>query len=163
MTDRKNISLAVPMIRKLDESGYAYVLLLVMVLVLGILAAAGATLTSQEVRRDQEAELLFRGMAYRQALQSYYQASPLRAYPKRLEDLLQDPRVQHRQHLRKLYPDPFGEGWSLVLSADGGITGVASRSKQEPLKQAGFPQGMESFEGAKSYADWVFLARDPEK
>jgi len=45
--------------------------------------------------------------------------------------------------------------WSLVSSGLG-ITGVASTSKKEPLKQANFPQALEKFTGAKSYSEWVF-------
>jgi len=40
--------------------------------------------------------------------------------------------------------------WSLTLSG-GGITGVASTSKQ-----ANFPQALEKFTGAKSYSEWIF-------
>ena len=92
-----------------NESGYAYVLLLAVVLVLGILAGSAASLTSQQVKTDREAELLFRGLAYRQAIKSYYDASPpgRKAFPRRLEDLVKDPRFQHRCHLRKLYTDPM--------------------------------------------------------
>jgi hypothetical protein len=38
----------------------------------------------------------------------------------------------------------------------GGISGVASASAEEPLKQANFPLGLEKLTGAKSYSDWVF-------
>jgi hypothetical protein len=51
--------------------------------------------------------------------------------------------------------------WLLIRAADGGISGVASQSKDEPLKQANFPKEFEKFAGAKSYAEWVFEYQPP--
>jgi len=137
---------------------------LVAAVVLGIMAEAAVTLTSHAAKAEREAELLFRGEAYRQAVRSYYEAGVAgKTYPRRLEDLLTDPRFPERHHLRAPYADPLsrdGKGeWNLVLSPDGGIAGVASRSREEPLKKTGFPKGLESFEAAQSYADWVFEYR----
>lgn len=49
---------------------------------------------------------------------------------------------------------PRGIAYALVLV--GGIAGVASRSPQAPLKQVDFPVGLEKFEGARRYDEWVF-------
>lgn len=126
--------------------------------ILAVSATALATLDSAAVRAEREAELLFRGLAYRAAIASYYRASPDHTFPRKLAHLLEDPRLPGRRHLRGLYPDPMTEDgeWTLVRAADGGIAGVASRSTRTPRKRAGFPPGLETFETAETYADWVF-------
>ncbi len=144
-----------------SQAGFTYVMVLAAVVVVGILAEVAVVLTSRTVKSERETELLFRGTAYRNAIRSFYEAgSPVRAFPRRLEDLLNDPRFPNRHHLRALYPDPMspdakGE-WLLIRAPDGGIAGVASSSKEEPLKKGNFPMGLEQFTGARTYADWVF-------
>jgi type II secretory pathway pseudopilin PulG len=145
-------------------SGFTYVMVLAAVVVVGILAQAAVPLSSHIAQADREAELLFRGQAYRNAIKSYYEAGkPIKAFPRALEDLLDDPRFPRKRHLRAPYPDPLardGKGeWTLVRAADGGISGVASTGGEEPLKQANFPPGLEDFAGAKAYSEWVFEYR----
>jgi type II secretory pathway pseudopilin PulG len=139
-------------------------MVLAAVVVVGILAQAAVPLSSRVAQADREAELLFRGQAYRSAIKSYYEAGkPIKAFPRALEDLLDDPRFPRKRHLRTLYPDPMARGgkgeWTLVRAADGGISGVASASGEEPLKQGNFPLDLEQFAGAKAYSDWIFEYR----
>jgi type II secretory pathway pseudopilin PulG len=144
----------------LDEGGFAYVMVLAAVAVLAILAEVGYVLTSYAVKHDREEELLFRGLAYERAIQSYYLASPqgtAPTYPRRLEDLLSDPRYLSKRHIRTLYKDPMGLDWSLVSAPGGGIAGVASQSKEKPIKQGNFPTVFSNFDGAQHYSDWIFL------
>lgn len=138
-------------------------MVLVAVVVIGIFAGAANVMTSRIVQADREEELMFRGMAYRNAIQRYYAVAG--RYPRSLGELLKDARFAHHPHLRTLYPDPMSSresdamengGWRLLRAADGGIAGVTSGSRDEPLKKANFPPGYESFDGAKSYAQWVF-------
>lgn len=145
------------------QAGFTYVMALVTIVVVGIFAGAANLATSRIMQAEREDELLFRGQAYRDAIHRYYMAEG--HYPRSLNELLKDPHLAHRIYLRMLYVDPMasktarkeGGGWRLVRAMDGGIAGVASRSKREPLKQANFPPGLESFEKAKRYADWVFV------
>jgi type II secretory pathway pseudopilin PulG len=135
-------------------------LVLVAALILAILAAVAVTLTTTRVKRDKEAELLFRGMAIQKAIGDYYHSNrpgTFRTYPRSLEDLLSDPRYPERKHLRALYMDPFGGDWTLLKAPDGGIAGVASSSQEKPMKEDGFPKSLESFVGAQHYSDWIFL------
>lgn len=151
------------------QSGFTYILVLMALLVVGILAEVAYIPNYQKVKRDKEQELLFRGMAYQKAIQSYYEMNKSRKqYPRRLEDLLQDNRVAHARHIRQLYTDPFATGektavgdaeWVLVRNKSGGITGIASSSSGEPLKQMNFPSGYELLEGAEHYSDWLFEYR----
>lgn len=141
------------------QTGFSYIMVLVAVVVVGILAEAATLLTSRMTQADREQELLFRGLAYKKAVESYYRAGG--SYPRALDDLLKDPRTPGvRRHIRALYPDPFARGdkkeWTVIRAPGGGIAGVASASTDEPLKKANFPTGLERFEGAKSYSDWIF-------
>lgn len=142
---------------KRRNSGFSYAVVLAAVVIIGIVVEAAHVTTWRVVRADREAELLFRGQAYRRAIQSYYQSNG--QFPRSLEDLLRDPRSASKRHIRTLYPDPMASDekkeWRLVRNG-GGISGVASASTEEPLKQANFPLGLEKLTGAKSYSDWVF-------
>jgi type II secretory pathway pseudopilin PulG len=142
---------------KRRSSGFSYAVVLAAVVIIGIVVEAAHVTTWRVVRADREAELLFRGQAYRRAIESYYQSNG--AFPRSLEDLLKDPRSASKRHIRALYPDPMAKDekkeWRLVRNG-GGISGVASASAEEPLKQANFPVGLEKLAGAKSYSDWVF-------
>ncbi len=137
--------------------GFTYVIVLAALVVIAIVLEAAQVSTWRVVRIDREAELLFRGQAYRNAIASFYQSNG--AFPRSLEDLLQDPRSASKRHIRALYRDPMSKDpkqeWRLVR-AGGGISGVASSSSDEPVKRANFPVGFESFAGARSYSDWVF-------
>ena len=146
------------------QRGFTYAAVLAAVVIVGIAAEVGRLSTSRVVQAEREAELLFRGDAYTRAIASYHRAHG--AYPRTLDDLANDPRAPGQRHLRARYPDPMtqtrrgteqgAEGWVLVRAPDGGIAGVASRSTARPMKRANFPQKFEAFEGAESYADWVF-------
>jgi len=138
--------------------GVTYPVVLGALLVLSISASVTVERQATQMRREQEAELLFRGQAYVAAIRSYYHAVPgQKRYPTSLDELITDPRFAHRRHLRQLYADPLtGEPWQLIRAPDGGIAGVASHSTQAPLKQGNFPQGFEHFEAAGRYRDWQF-------
>jgi type II secretory pathway pseudopilin PulG len=148
-------------LRRLDEQGFLYGMLLVAVLIMGILAGTASFLASYRSKREKETELLFRGQAYREAIRSYYLSNPPgspRRFPGNLEDLLADPRYAgKRRHLRTLYPDPFGSEWDLVRARDGGIAGVSSRAPEAPLKKNDFSVEYAHFSQAKSYSDWLFV------
>lgn len=147
------------------ERGFAYVMVLVATVIIGILAGVADVAVSRTMQAEREQELLFRGMAYRSAIQHYYAATG--RYPRALRELLQGSQLVQHSYLRALYPDPMAEqddrmksdngGWQLLRSADGGIAGVASSSRREPMKKANFPLGLEKFEEAQRYADWVFI------
>jgi type II secretory pathway pseudopilin PulG len=138
--------------------GFTYVALLAAVAILAVSAQALTELGSSTARADREADLLYRGQAYRDAIGRYVRARPDGTYPRALRDLLRDPRVPRVHHLRALYPDPMSEdgAWALVRSEDGGIAGVASTSQERPRRRAHFPPGLEHFADAEAYADWVF-------
>lgn len=146
--------------RKNSQTGFTYVMILVVVIITGIFAEVASIYTSRLRQMDREAELLFRGEAYRSAIKSFYESGvPIKAFPHALSDLVKDPRSVKKSHLRTLYPDPFGselEGWMLLRASDGGISGVASKSMAIPIKTGNFKLGNEKFENAATYTQWVF-------
>lgn len=150
-----------------SQAGFTYVMVLVAVVITGLMAGVAATITSRVMQAERETELLFRGLAYQNAIKSYYQAGKQLntfTFPRSLNDLLKDPRFPGKRHIRALYADPMGSGereWRVIRAIDGGITGVVSSSKQKSLKTANFPVGLESLAGKKSYAEWIFLYNAP--
>ena len=140
------------------QAGFSYILMLVAIIVSGIFAGTASIPQSRLQAAEREQELLFRGLAYRNAIKNYYATA--RRYPRTLNELVKDTGFAHRVYLRALYPDPMSPGdkgeWKLIRAADGGISGVASRSSATPMKQANFPDGLESLAGSATYADWVF-------
>lgn len=141
-------------------------MVLAAVVILAILAEAAFTLTSYRVKRDKEEELLFRGNEYLRAIQGYYLSYPrgsFPVFPRKLDDLLNDPRYPNRHYLRVLYPEPFGGTWTLIKAPDGGIAGVMSPSPDKPMKVTGFLPPLDSFEGAQHYSDWMFVYKPPPR
>jgi hypothetical protein len=135
-----------------------------MLIILMTLAFAASRLevaTSYRLKHDKEEELLFRGMAYMRAIQAFYAANALeKRYPRKLEELVSDPRLRGRQYIRQLYRDPMtGRDFNLILSPDGTITGVVSASTEPPFRTVGFDKELKIFEKAASYAGWQFNAK----
>ena len=147
------------------QPGFTYLVVLAAVVVLGIVAEAARATTWRALKADREAELVFRGLAYRNAIRSFHLAHG--TFPRSLEDLEKDPRSPSKRHIRKLYRDPMAKDdkgeWRLLIAAGGGIAGVASASSEEPLKKANFPPELDKFTGAQSYAEWLFEYTPPPK
>jgi type II secretory pathway pseudopilin PulG len=139
-------------------SGFTYIGLLALVLLIGVLLAAAGEVASTAAQRERETQLLWVGHEYRAAIGRYF--GHRRAYPQTLQELLggaPDAPVPVR-YLRQLYPDPMTNAvdWVLVPAPRGGIMGVASSSKRSPLKTGRFDDADQGFEAATSYADWAF-------
>ncbi|MDI1300983.1 MAG: hypothetical protein PSX71_03670 [bacterium] len=138
---------------------YLWMLFLVFLLSLGL----GKTLEvySTSVQREKEAELLYVGTLYRNAIKQFYLSSPgsVKKYPASLSDLLKDPRsLTTRRYLRQLYPDPLtGTAFVEVMAPQGGIWGVRSTLDKKPLKEAGFDDIYFAFTHADSYQKWQFV------
>jgi type II secretory pathway pseudopilin PulG len=143
------------------QDGVTLLGLLILVAILGVVAAAATNVGAIVQRRQAEQELLWVGNAYRDALVRYYNAPSAVAsrYPRTLTDLLRDPRQPTPQrYLRQLYADPITgkNDWVLVAAPDGGIACLHSSSTAKPIKIGQFPAALVSFRDAKTYADWLF-------
>ncbi len=89
-----------------SQGGFAYLLLLIGVAIIGLTSAAAVNLGATVARRSAEDQLLAVGDEFRRALHSY--AASGGDAPKTLEALLPgsaSPGV--RRHLRKIYADPL--------------------------------------------------------
>ena len=143
--------------------GFTYLGVLFLIVFLGLGLVAVARVWHVSAQRDKEAELLFIGGEFRNAIQRYSEISPGNAtkqeFPKTLEDLLEDKRFGTvMRHLRKIYSDPMTgkRDWDLVTLPGIGIVGIHSKSEGVPIKSSGFPAEFDKFSEAKSYTDWVF-------
>lgn len=153
------------------ERGYTYLMLLFAIAAFGLLLAGVGESWQRLAQREQEADLLFIGRQYRQALTAYYESGALltaspganvapKVFPAKLEELLDDRRFQPpKRHLRRLWMDPITHGEFARIEASGRIVGVYSRSTLAPLRKHGFSsqEDDEGFKTAASYADWRFI------
>jgi type II secretory pathway pseudopilin PulG len=151
---------------KRSAEGFTYIGLLLGIAIMGFFLAAVSEVWHTAVKREREAELLFAGDQIRRAITRYAMSTPGgERYPRRLEDLLRDPRYPlARRYLRQVYRDPMtasGE-WGLVKTGEF-ITGVHSLSEAEPLKSAGFSFADRGFEDKKSYSEWIFMVIEPPR
>jgi type II secretory pathway pseudopilin PulG len=150
---------------KRASSGFAYLLLLLAIALIGLAASASIQLGATIARRDAERQLIAVGLEFQVALRSYAgvpldAAIPIAAQgPRSLSDLLKDPRVPGlRRHLRQLYADPLTgrEEWGLLRDSQGFILGVHSVAEGRPIQRTGFESQLVSFEDTNSYRQWVF-------
>jgi hypothetical protein len=128
----------------------------------GAYAVSFATIWHHHSTREKEAELLFVGGQFREAIRRYRLSTPgpTPEYPRSLDQLLLDPRYpQARRYLRKLYPDPMTgrTDWGLVLGPSGELLGVHSRSEDKPIKVAGFSAEDAAFSDKTRYNEWLFV------
>lgn len=141
------------------EAGYTYPVVLILLVAAALAAQSTFIPTSGKMQREREAELLFRGLAYRDAIESFWNAGGANAtLPTRLQDLVSDPRIEGERHIRRLYDDPMPDGgWRIIQDPGGGITGVFSSAPGAPQLTAYFPPGLDEFQNAESYQDWRFV------
>ncbi|MDR7052125.1 type II secretory pathway pseudopilin PulG [Duganella sp. 3397] len=147
--------------------GFTYVSLIIMVAIIGLVAAASLKLGATVQRSRAEQQLLVIGAAFSDALQSYADATPAGQPPQppSLKDLLRDPRFPTpRRHLRKIFVDPMtGKAeWGIVyLGGTTGVMAVYSLSQARPVKIGNFPARFQSLAGKQKISEWRFVASGP--
>src|SRR5579864_122657 len=115
-----------------SEQGYVLLTMLLMIAVMGIMAATLVTSIKFDIKRDREAEMIHRGVQYSRAIRAYYKK--FGRYPATIENL---ENTNQMRFLRKRYKDPltgevlellhFGEAkMGLVGRVGGGIIAGAS-------------------------------------
>ena len=120
------------------QRGFTYLGVLLAIALLGIGLVAAAEVWTTTARRQRIEQLEWVGQQYVQAIGSYYESAPggAKAFPKSLEDLLEDRRVPFvLRHLRQLYGNPLSgkPDWELIEDPGRGIRGVrANADAQEP-------------------------------
>jgi type II secretory pathway pseudopilin PulG len=125
------------------EQGYILLTLMFLATLVILSLVAVAPQLTQQIKRDQEEELIHRGVQYSRAIQHFYKRTG--RYPVRLEDL---DNFNNLRFLRKHYKDPitgedfkllhFGEVQTMFAGAGAGIPGAAAASNQ-PGGLAGTP------------------------
>ena len=143
------------------QAGYTFPLMLVILAALAFGAGRLELSQSYRVKRDKEDELMFRGLEYLRAIRAF-QAAPTieKRYPRKLGELVSDPRMKGRRFIRQLYKDPItGRDFDLIMTPEGTISGVVSSSKGVPLRKVDFEKDLEGFDKASSYAGWRFDAK----
>jgi type II secretory pathway pseudopilin PulG len=142
------------------QSGFAYAWALMAVLIMGIYLAQVGEAWQNRTQRAKEEELLRVGAEIRRGIKLYSEQNMMQGvqYPKKLEELVQDPRSPTpRRFIRKAYKDPMtGEDWGYISAPGGGFMGVYSQAKGKPLKQQRFPSDFASFANQNTYQDWKF-------
>lgn len=119
------------------EYGFTYLGVLLMIAVIGIGLAAASEVWVTSARRQKMVELEWIGDQFKQAIGSYYEASPgsVKMYPASLQALIEDRRyLTMRRHLRRIYVNPFtGKvDWELITGVDGQVHGVRASVPLEP-------------------------------
>ena len=116
--------------RRSGEQGYVLLTLLLIIAVMGIVAATMVTSITFDIKRDREEEMIHRGVQYSRAIRAYYKK--FGRYPATIENL---ENTNQMRFLRKRYKDPithkdfkllhFGEA-KMGLTLGGGIIPGAS-------------------------------------
>lgn len=142
--------------------GYAMAALLVGLSIMSVMFSVALPVWQTVFRREQEAELIFRGEQYVRAV-TLFQRKFGGTYPPSVDVLLQG-RFLRRRYLdpitndtfRLLYvgvpsgrTDPSGSAPSVVADGRRGIVGVVSRSPAPSLRL---------YQGRGYYNEWVFVA-----
>ncbi len=139
-------------------AGFTYVGLLIAIVILGVGLSAVGVVWRTVAQREREQELLFIGHDFERAIASYYKAA--HQFPQEIDDLLEDKRgPEPLHHLRRFYNDPMtrAQDWNIIRVGAMGITGIASSSKDPPIKKEGFTKDEDAFKDAISYSDWQFV------
>lgn len=145
--------------RAFEQSGFTYLGLLAFIVILGMLLTVASRVWSFSEQRDKEQQLLWIGDQFRNAIGQYFANGS--QYPLKLQDLVQDDRSPVARHyLRQIYRDPLtgDTDWTLIKDPTGvGIMGVASSSKQVPIKRRNFSDIEVGFADKDCYCDWKFV------
>jgi len=140
--------------------GSVYIGALVALAILGVMLSQFGVLWATQDRRAREADLLAHGNEIRRAIGAYYDANPAGQYPKRLDELVLDPRQPVvARYLRRAWRDPLPKGgeWGIVPGPDNGIVGVYSQAPGTPLRVGGFTPANAGFADKGSYQEWIFV------
>ena len=158
--------------------GYTLVALVVVFAVMSILVAAALPYWSQVVKRDKEAELIFRGLQYAEAIRVFQLR--FNRLPNSLDELMEvNPRS-----IRKLWKDPMTDSgeWEVIKGQPGGggtpgrdltrATGPGGGAGREEtsegpgrqrapgpvigVRSRSTEEALRSFMDASTYSQWLF-------
>ncbi len=98
---------------RVAQRGYTLAALMIMIMVMSITLAVAAPSWTNFVQREKEAEAIFRGMQYAEAIRVFQQRHG--RLPTNLEELI---KVEPRS-IRQLFPNPLNESgkWGLLMQS----------------------------------------------
>ena len=136
------------------QRGFVMAMLLALITIMGILLMKGIPAISTEVRREQEAELIFRGESIAKAIRIF--AAKSGRYPNALTELeTVRPRI-----IRKVYKDPMTESgeWDLIYAVQPGVTGDTRSLPIVGVKSKSQKDSFKIYNNKTIYSDWAFSA-----
>jgi type II secretory pathway pseudopilin PulG len=137
------------------EKGYVLLTLLLLVALMAVVAMGVIIPIQAEYQREQETEMIHRGVQYSRAIKNYYKK--FSRYPTKLDDL---DNTNNMRYLRKHYKDPLNckngkcQDFRLLHYGEPGVTlggGFSIGGGSIPGASAvGSPAGQSSFGGSSS-------------
>lgn len=127
------------------EGGYTLVIVVLAIAIMSILMGVAVQTVEFQMRREREAELIFRGEQYVEAIRLF--RMKYGRYPMRLKEIWEaNPRV-----IRKEWKDPItdSEDWGLIFLGQGG----RRIGPQNPLGQTPQPTQTVTYEGTRPTED----------
>jgi len=148
------------------KRGFTYLAVLILVALMGGGLAVYGEMASHARQREKEAELIWIGNQFREAIGLYYQRTPgaAKRFPETLEDLLEDRRfLTHQRYLRRIYADPFtGKSeWGLIQAPGGGIAGVYSLAEGRSIGNLVLGRNPDVLPSGATYQEWKFMYEPP--
>ncbi len=134
-----------------NQRGVTYLMVMAAVVLMGVSSTIVAKQWAITVKRDKEAELLFRGNRIKNAIQFYaadyevMKATRANRFPVNLNQLIERPK----RYLQEVYKDPITGKEFELIKVGAEIRGVRSRSKGKPLNQV-------EFKNAATYSQVAF-------
>ncbi|MFZ2055330.1 MAG: hypothetical protein WAU81_14175 [Candidatus Aminicenantales bacterium] len=103
-------------------SGYVLIMLLFLITAMAIGLMVAVPVWQTQIQREKEAELIFRGNQYVEAVRIFQLKKP-GTFPKSLDDLIKE------KCLRRLYKDPMNPDgdWNLILQPEVVVGGAVQR------------------------------------
>lgn len=136
-----------------NDRGVTYLAIMLAIVLMGISLTAIGKQWRVAVKRDHEAELMFRGLRIKQAIEAFaadYETQKTvrdHRYPLTLEEMTKGPKPR----LQVAYKDPVTGGDFELIRVEGFIYGVKSRSLERPMSRV-------LFKDAKTYREVEFRA-----
>ncbi|MFN2386784.1 MAG: type II secretion system protein [Thermoanaerobaculia bacterium] len=135
---------------RLGERGFTLVAVVIAISILSIMIAAVAPAVSTIMRRDREAELIFRGKQYARAIGLFQRRYG--RYPTSLEEMYETrPRT-----IRKLWKDP-------TCNCDDWFLLIQGQPDSVPAVDLGGPRPPSTFEDARRPTPGIFGPREETK
>ncbi|NKB81806.1 MAG: type II secretion system protein [Nitrospirales bacterium] len=150
---------------KTSERGITYLIVMFTIVLMGITLMMVGQQWSIVMKRDREAELLFRGNRIKEAIDRFVadyevqKATRSNRYPQTLQDLT---NKTPRRYLPVVYKDPItGEDFE-VIKVGSDIRGVRSTSMEKPMDQVHF-KGAINYQAVRFETSQQSTKQDPKK